>query len=366
MNERQLAVLAEAEHLPTTAKNIGKLGDKYSPEYSRWAFGQWELRRKSVEKFPRGMQMQFTRAGLEMATHSRIAAYHASLFPVGAEVLDATCGIGSDLVALAARGPVIGVDLEREHLDCARFNLAVFGFAGKVARGDALEVLAKGWDYVYCDPGRRDDSQRVINPEDYLPPVWDVVDSIQGCKKAVMKLSPMLRDEFLQSLGGDIEFVSYGRECREALMIFPGGGRVLAVHIESGERAAASPLPRTEEEPSGYLFEADPALIRAHALGIFGMAGVGDSNGYLTGDKWVESPWLRGYEVLWCGPWRIRMVKEALLEGNWRVDAVKKRGVQIEPTTVIRQVELGGGRPVQLVLYPVGQKVCAALVRRID
>lgn len=366
LNDRQKAVLAEAEHLPTTAKNIGKLGDQYSPEYARWAFGQWELRRKAVEKFPRAMKMQFTRAGLEMATHSRIAAYHASLFPVGVEVLDATCGIGSDLVALAARGPVIGVDLDRDHVECARFNLEMFGFAGKVARQDAMEVLAKKWEYIFCDPARRDDTQRVIDPDDYLPPVWEVVDALRECKLGVLKLSPMLRDEFLKSLGGDIQFVSFGRECREALVIFPGVQNVSAVHIESGEEVAATPLAGNLDEPGGYLYEADPALIRAHALGVLGMPGVGDSNGYLTSDKWVESPWLRGYEVLWNGPWRIRMVKEALLEGNWRVDAVKKRGVQIEPTTVIRQVEVDEGRPVQLVLYPVGKRVCASLVRRID
>jgi SAM-dependent methyltransferase len=363
VNERQVAVLEEAQNLAATAKNIGKLGDKYSPEYSRWAFGQWELRKRGKEKFSRAAMMLFTRAGLEMATHERIAAYHASLFPGGVEVLDAGCGIGADLMALGARGPVVGVDNNREHVQCARHNLGVYGFKGKVGRGDAIDVLEKGWDYVFCDPGRRDDGQRLINPDDYQPNVDDLREYLMRSKVGVMKLSPMLRDDYLLGLGGDVRFVSFGRECREALVVFPGEKRVSAVHIESGEEAVATPLPRTVVEPSGYLYEADPALIRAHALGSIEIDGVGDSNGYLTSDKLVESPWLRAYEVLWCGPWRIRMVKDALREGGWRVDAVKKRGVKVEPTSVLRQVEVDGGDPVQLVMYGNGEKVVVALVR---
>lgn len=363
VNERQVAVLEEAKDLAATAKNIGKLGDKYSPEYSRWAFGQWEMRKRGREKFSRAAMMLFTRAGLEMATHERIAAYHASLFPTGVEVLDAGCGIGADLMALGARGPVVGVDNDREHVNCARHNLSVYGFKGKVGRGDALEVLKKGWDFIYCDPGRRDDGQRLVNPDDYQPNVEDLREYLKQAKLGVMKLSPMLRDEYLLGLGGDVRFVSFGRECREALVVFPGGKRVSAVHIESGEEVFATPLESVVAEPEGFLYEADPALIRAHGLGLFGMAGVGDSNGYLTSKEKVDSPWLRGYEVLWSGPWRIRMVKDALREGGWRVDAVKKRRVQVEPTSVLRQVEVDEGEPVQLVMYAIGEKVAVALVR---
>ncbi len=363
VNERQIAVLEEARLLPATAKNIGKLGDKYSPEYSRWAFGQWEMRKRGKEKFSRAAMMQFTRAGLEMATHERIAAYHASLFPGGVEVLDAGCGIGADLMALGARGPVVGVDLDREHVNCARHNLSVYGFKGKVGRGDALEVLAKGWDYVYCDPGRRDDGQRLINPEDYQPRVEDLRQHLMQVKLGVMKLSPMLRDEYLFGLGGDVRFVSFGRECREALVIFPGEKRVSAVHIESGAEVEARALTRSVAEPVRYLYEADPALIRSHALGAMEMDGVGDSNGYLTSEELIESPWLRGYEVLWSGPWRIRMVKDALREGNWKVNAVKKRGVKVEPSSVLRQVEMKNGDPVQLVMYAIGEKVVVSIVR---
>lgn len=57
------------------------------------------------------------------------------------------------------------------------------------------------------------------------------------------------------------------------------------------------------------------------------------------------------------------MVKDALREGGWRVEAVKKRGVKVEPTSVLRQVEVESGDPVQLVMYAIGEKVAVALVR---
>lgn len=363
MNEEQAAALAEAEDMKPNAKNIKRLGDKYSPEIGRWAISQWQLRRKATEKFARANKMLFTRAGLEMATHGAIAAYHASLFPPGAEVLDATCGIGSDLVALGARGPVIGIDTDSEHVFCARHNLALFGFEGKVGRGDALEVLKKGWDYVFCDPGRRDDGRRHINPDDFNPPPDELAFYFDRCKRAVMKLSPMMRDEYLHKLGGDIQFVSFGRECREALTVFPGSGQVSAVHIESGKIAPATPLPGTVAEPDAFLHEADPAMIRAHAMGALGLPGVGDSNGYLSSRKPMDSPWLRSYEVLWRGPWRVRSVKDVLIQREMHVAAVKKRGVPAEPASVIRQLDVPEGNPVILALYKEGPKVAAVLMK---
>lgn len=363
MNEEQVAALAEAETLKPNAKNIKRLGDKYTPEIGRWAITQWQLRNKAAEKFARAKKMLFTRSGLEMATHGAIAAYHASLFPPGAEVLDATCGIGSDLVALGARGPVIGIDTDSEHIFCARHNLALFGFEGKVGRGDAMEVLKKQWDYVFCDPGRREDGRRHFNPDDFSPPPDDLAFHFGRCKRAVMKLSPMMRDEYLQKLGGDIQFVSFGRECREALTIFPGTGQVSAVHIESGKIAPATPLSEYVDEPDTYLYEADPALIRAHALGALGLPGVGDSNGYLSARRKVDSPWLRGYEVLWRGSWRVKAVKDVLIQREMHVVAVKKRGVDAEPESVIRQLDVPEANPVVLALYKVGPKVAAVLLK---
>ncbi len=71
---------------------------------------QVQLREKAREKFPQADRMFFTPLGLQQATDAWIAAYKAGRFARGEPVADLCCGIGGDLMALAARGPVQGVD----------------------------------------------------------------------------------------------------------------------------------------------------------------------------------------------------------------------------------------------------------------
>ncbi len=54
--------------------------------------------------------MFFTARGLEQATDEIVAACTASRFPRGLPLAELCCGIGGDLLALAHRGPVVGVD----------------------------------------------------------------------------------------------------------------------------------------------------------------------------------------------------------------------------------------------------------------
>ncbi len=71
---------------------------------------QRELRKKAREKFPQAEIMFFTPRGLEQATDAAVAAYKASRFPPDQTIADFCCGIGGDLLALARRGRVVGVD----------------------------------------------------------------------------------------------------------------------------------------------------------------------------------------------------------------------------------------------------------------
>ena len=89
-----------------------QLEKRFGAEAARWASLQSDLRKKALAKFADGGQMLFDREALEQATHEAIAVYHASRFPAGEIVVDMTVGIGADLIALAARGPVIGFELD--------------------------------------------------------------------------------------------------------------------------------------------------------------------------------------------------------------------------------------------------------------
>src|SRR5262245_55640889 len=97
------------------------------PERARLVLEQLGLRRKATEKFPNAGRMFFTRLGLEQATDVWVARYKAARFPADQPMADLCCGIGGDLLALAQRGPVRGIDRDPVAEVCAKANLEAVG-----------------------------------------------------------------------------------------------------------------------------------------------------------------------------------------------------------------------------------------------
>ena len=304
--------------------------------------------------------MYFTRDALEMATHERVAAWRASRFPRGAVVTDVSCGIGGDLMALAIRGPARGFELDPLTAEYARHNVSLVSESVEVSSADGLSQPFG--DHCFADPARRKGGSRTLDPSQFSPDPTLISTAFSTTRLSAIKLSPMLADPFLLSLGPGLSFVSHHGECCEAVVWCgaEAGTERTAVHVESASELIARDLFNFADEPRGDVFEADPAVIRAHALGSMGegLAHLGDSNGYLTG---ITEPtvWLKRFHTLWSGPYRTEKIVEALRSLEARIAVVKKRGVPIEPKDV--KVKPGGDRPVTLILYPVGKKVRAVL-----
>lgn len=302
------------------------------------------------------------REALEQATHERVAAYHASLFPDGALVADMTAGIGADLIALAARGPVVGFELDAERAEYARHNLDVYGLEGEVRVQDSLAAAPP--EYAFADPARRVEGRRTLKLDEFSPDPRVITERFRGLALGVMKLSPMLRDDDLESLGVGLEFLSFGDECREALVL---AGREAkpgrwAVHIETGARIEAKDPTASTDTPEEFLFDADPAAVRAHALGALNLTSLGDSNGYLTGPEWVGSPWLRTYRVLHHGKADAKTTKAALRSLEAGTPELKQRGAGLDLIRERKAYAMDGKRAVSLVIWPVGRSLRHTIV----
>ncbi len=315
--------------------------------------------------------MLFDRDGLEMATQERVAAYHASRFPSRELVFDLASGIGSDLIALAGRGPATGIELDPVRAEYGLHNLAVHGRSCEVIVGDALAVPWQA-EYAYCDPARRSNGRRTLHVAEFSPDPRAIAERFRTIRLGGIKLSPMLPDRVLESFEGELEFVSYRGECREALvwlgLAAATNGRLrTAVHVESGTRLAASAVPyQTTPLPSRYLFEADPAAIRAHCLGglcaQYGLRTLGDSNGYLTGDDLVDAVWLRTYEVLGSHSADLRRTKLELARLGGGTPVVKSRAPSID-VAKLRHDLAGEGRELVVIAYPDGRSLRHAICR---
>lgn len=351
-----LQALEMSRDLPATPNNIARVSRTLGDEAARWAFGQWDLRKRAKAKFTRTDEMLFVREALEQATHERVAAYHASLFPQGALVADLTTGIGADLIALAQRGPAIGFELDSERAEYARHNLGNLAATVHIQDSLAADIEAT---YAFADPARRVEGRRTLNLDEFSPAPREIADRFANLTLGVIKLTPMLRDEDLESLGKGLEFISFGGECREALVL---AGRDAptgrwAVHVETGERLPAHDPIENTETPGAYLFDADPAAIRAHALGALGLATLGDSNGYLTGDDLLPSPWLRPYRVLYHGKADAKTTRAALRDLDAATPELKQRGAGLDLIKERKTYAMNGKRPLSLAIWPVGRSL---------
>lgn len=302
--------------------------------------------------------LSHNREALEQSTHPRIARYHASRFPAGVEILDGTAGMGVDAMAFADRGSVVALEN-----DPVKFEFAFLNVPGTVIQADVAEYLKDhSPEYLWLDPGRRtSDGRRIIKLDEYQPSPFRLLGAIENARLAGVKCSPITSDEELESIGRRVEFVSYGRECREAVcwngtsFINEGFFAVLLTETEEFVLPRFE-LEETVEFPDGWLVEADPAAIRAHCLGNFGLPGVGDSNGYLSSTEKVESPWLRNYKVHHAGSADLKKTRAVLREKGLRVFEVKQKGANLEPAKVMRELKTEGD-PVSLIAYRVGKSV---------
>lgn len=378
MNPLYAEALKLAENQPATPSAILKVAKATSDEAARWAFGQWSLRRRGLAKFSRAMEMLFDQEGLEMATHEALAAYHASLFPSGEPVCDLTVGLGGDLIALARRGPAVGFEINEDRAKLSRHNLAVHGLSAEVINVNAATevgeytVVVPTDPFMFADPARRSAGRRFTDASEFQPNPLLIINSCKELKLGVIKLSPMLPDDFLDSLTPRIEFVSFGGECREALAIF--GSQVqegrFAVQVETGSILPADDLYLEEsEEPLAYLYEADPAAIRAHALGNlckeFELVALSSSNGYLTGSAEIESPWLTGFRVLDFGRFDTKPLKGKLADLGSGTPTLKQRGTKLDLQKLQKQMILKGSRALEVAFYAVGNSVRQVILERL-
>lgn len=365
-----LGALDASDGLPATAANIDRVSKRFGAEAARWAFTQWELRARAKAKFAHAERMIFTREALEQASSEPAAANHASLFPEGVLVADLTAGIGGDLIALARRGPAIGFELDPERLDAARYNLAACGVDAKL-RGEDCLAADWSWQYAFADPARRVGGRRTLDPGEFEPDPRLLAERFGTLSLGVQKLSPLLHDAYLESLGPSVRFVSCGGECREALVSAGSEAKRerMAVHVESGETLESGPDAPAIADLAEFFFDADPAAVRAHCLGALaqrhGLLAVGDSRGYLTGPQPIDSPWLRAYRLLYHGRADASQTHARLKSLGAASPEIKQRQANIDADKLRKLLKCEGSRRLSVAVWPLGRSLRHAILEAL-
>jgi hypothetical protein len=370
IEDKRQEALAMTKGMPASPSNIDRAARRFGIETVRWAFTQWELRTRAKAKFSAADDMLFLREALEQASSEKVAEFHASLFPEGVLVADLTAGIGGDLVALARRGPTIGFELDAERLETARHNLEVCGVGAELRQQDSLEGTWT-WGYAFADPARRAQGRRTLDPSEFSPNPGLLAARFADLRLGVMKLSPLLPDSFLSTLGPSLRFVSCEGECREAVIAAgqEATSERLAVHIESGETLAAGVDAVCTDDAAEFFFDADSAAVRAHCLGSLAsrhnLLALGDSRGYLTGGVQFASPWLRPYRVLYSGRADLSRTKEQLKQLGAGTPEIKQRHADQSPEQIRKALNCDGDRRVSLAVWPVGRSLRHTILEQL-
>jgi SAM-dependent methyltransferase len=341
-------------------------------EHVAAALTQAELRRRAEPKFGAdAAQMYFTPDGLEQATRAPVARHRAARLMAAqtTTAIDLGCGIGGDLIAIAAAGiTVAGIDLDPLRVEVARANLEALGLGGAVSVADATAIDHSGFEVAFADPARRSARGRTFAVDDWTPP-WPFVEKLFA-RTACVKVAPGIPHDLVPA-DVEAEWVSNNGEVKEAALwsgalattrrratVISGGG--LATLTEDDDNSDEA---RAVRPVGAYLYEPDGAVIRAGLVTAVS-AGVGgglidEHIAYVTGDSSFRTPFARSYRVLEELPFKEKQLRAALRERGIGRLTIKKRAVAIVPEELRKRLALTGDSEATIVLTRVaGKGVC--------
>ncbi len=351
------------------------LRQEYPAEVVRAALTLAALRTQARPRFTRAESMWFDRTRLEQATQEVVAHHKAQRFAAcaGQTVLDLCCGIGADAIAIAGHAKVQAVDMSPLATWYTQRNAEVYGVASNIETlVSPVESVAVAGQFVHLDPDRRTQGQRQVRLEFGSPALPYLQALTKTATGGAIKVSPA------SNFGGkftdcEIELVSVSGECKEATIWFgtlrqPAPFR--ATILPQAATIAGDPWEyRPRLAPLGkYLFDPDPAVVRAGLVDCVAesldLRRLDDAEEYLTGDTLVDSPFVRGFEVLADLTNNTREIRDHFRTSPFGQVEIKCRHMSIDADAIRRKLPLPGNEPGVLLFARVAGKARAIVARR--
>ena len=345
----------------------------YPASLAAAAVAQHELRLAARGKFSRAMEMLFTRAGYEQSSSETIARHRAARFGGARRIADLCCGIGGDLIALAAAprpaATVLAVDRDEIHARLAIHNAGVYGEADRVRAcvADVRDIALDGVDAVFIDPARRDGTRRF--PAGVSQPPLDWCLTLAGRVPAVcVKAAPGLPAELIPP-GWEAEFIADGRDLKEAVLWSPAfaTARRRATILPAGDTLTGAPAepgtgadPVDVSEPGAYLLDPSPAVTRAGLVEdlarLLGARKIDPRIAFLTANREVTTPFARTLRVVESAPWNEKRFAARLRELGVGAADIRRRGLAGDVDQIRRRLKLSGPHRATIVLTRVNDK----------
>ena len=351
---------------------------------------QVELRHRATAKFENADQLFYERKALEQSTDHLTAAYKAERFPAGLPVADLCTGMGGDLMALATRGAVVGIERNESLAILAETNGRIWQerhSGADVSLDTSATVQMQSIDVRECDlrqmagwhidPDRRPAGKRTTRVELHEPgpEVWQKL--WEQNPNGAIKLAPGAEYPEVWEENFELEWISRDGSCRQ-LVIWSGElaqtvGLRRATVLTRQVRRTVQGMPDIVPQSSAvgsYLFEPDAAVLAADLVGVLAvehdLQAIIPGGGYLTCEQPISDPALAGFVVEEVLPFQVKRLKSLLRErGIGRLE-VKKRGVEQSPERLQKELKVSGDNAATLLLTRMDSGVTAILARRLN
>ena len=256
----------------------------------------------------------------------------------GGAVLDMTCGLGIDTMALAEHFERV-VSIERDEVlaEVVRYNMSLLGITNvEVVTASSEEYVAsttEHFDWVFVDPDRRSaEGKKMVCMEDCSPNVVALMPRLRKISERVaIKLSPMFdcAEAFRLCSPAEVEVVSIGGECKEVNIYTDAERDMLRIAVigdgewlfDSEAMAAEPSAEAFAPEEYRYLLVPNVALQKARVAiaALKPYASKWSNNGYAFARELpAEALPARIYEIESIEPYRPKELKR-----RWKGEGVE-------------------------------------------
>lgn len=346
----------------------------YDPGLVAAVLSQAKLRRRARKKFGDFTDgMLFTEDGLEQASRLQAAALHAGRFRGAgiSQVADLGCGLGAESMAMGA----IDLNVRAFEIDEVTAALAVFNLGAfdnvEVEQADITTLDLSQFEALFFDPARREldgkgeRATRKFDPAQFSPNFNWVLEQART-KPTGIKLGPGHPHEAIAQ-DAEAQWLSIDGDLVELALWFgevkrPKVARAATVVNSTGRHEIVSET--FESEPAEvsnlkqFIYEPDNAVVRSHLIADLarevGASLISREIAYLSSDKEIDSPMMRGFRVVDEMAFDRKKLKAYLRERNIGTLEIKKRGVDVVPEQLRKEMGLKGEIAATLILTRVG------------
>ncbi len=305
----------------------------------------------------------FTRPGLEQASSEAAARHRASRYPADVRLADLCCGIGGDLIALAADREVVAVDRDEAHVRMAVHNASVCGSGGPV-HGCVADVRDVGLAHigaVFADPARRTATRRLAAgaSEPTLGWCFALTETVEAVG---VKAAPGLPHELVPD-GWELEFIADGRDLKEAMLWSPAlaTARRRATILPGGHTLLPRPGPTVVvAEPGRFLLDPNPAVTRADLVEELARQldawKIDPRIAFLSSDAALRTPFARTLRVIESAPWNESQFARRLRALGIGAADIRRRGLAGDVEQIRRRLKLSGPNRATIVITRVSDR----------